>query len=92
MVCKRCGKALSSKAPTCPFCGAFISEEQIPEFVEMKKEKEKEARPALLSEQYGLKPFEYEKSQNKTNSYLFFILGFFLIVALLFLIVLFILF
>ncbi len=67
MTCKRCGKALSNEMATCPFCGAFLHSSQIDEFVEMKKEKAKDLRPKLISEQYGMEPIQYEKQEKKKN-------------------------
>lgn len=90
MKCKRCGKALSSEQATCPFCGAFLSNDQINEYVEMKKEKEKDLRPKLISEKYGMEPIKYEIRRSKMNSRLIVLLAICGFLVLLFLIVLFI--
>lgn len=92
MVCRKCGKALSNEQPTCPFCGAFLATDQIPEFVEMKKEKSKDLRPKLLSEQYGMEPIKYEQSLNHSYSHLIVILILLGILVLILVIVLFIIF
>lgn len=67
MVCKKCGKALANSQPTCPFCGAFIASDQMEQFLSDKKEQSKDLRPKLVSERYGMKPYDYEK-QNQTNN------------------------
>ncbi len=92
MVCRKCGKALSNEVPTCPFCGAFLASDQISSFVEMKKEKSRDLRPHLISEKYGMDPIVYERKLNQQNSRLIVILILCGIVAVLFLIVLFIFF
>lgn len=83
MVCKNCGKALGNNQATCPFCGAFISSDQIDTFKELKKEKEKDLRPKLISERYGVSPIQYEQQNSRINNrliVLFILLGVFAIV------------
>ena len=74
MVCKNCGKALGNVQATCPFCGAFISSDQVNNFVEMKKEREKDLRPRLVSERYGMDPIKYEIQSSKVGNKLIVIL------------------
>lgn len=74
VVCKNCGKALGNVQATCPFCGAFISSDQVTNFVEMKKEREKDLRPRLVSERYGMDPIKYEIQTSKVGTKLIIIL------------------
>ena len=74
MICKNCGKALGSAQATCPFCGSFISKDQVSSYVEMKKERERDLRPKLVSERYGMEPIVYEK-KTENKSFVFFLLG-----------------
>lgn len=90
MKCQRCGKALSNEQPTCPFCGAFISKEQISTFVDMKKEKTRDLRPKLISEKYGMEPIKYQMAVNQTNSKAILILSICGFLVILFLILVFI--
>jgi len=92
MVCKKCGKALSNTQPTCPFCGAFITKEQINEYVDLKKESSNDLRPKLISEQYGMQPIKYEQKLNQSYSRLIWVLSFLGILVLLFFLLIFIIF
>lgn len=92
MVCKNCGKALGNQAATCPFCGSFISSDQVSSYVSMKKEREKDLRPRLVSEQYGMDPIKYEIQNSKTNTKLIgvlFVVGILVIVFLIAVLILF---
>ncbi len=91
MICKNCGKALGNEKVTCPFCGALMQNGQIHEFMKEKKEREKDLRPRLVSERYGM-DLHYEKQKNTTNFPMFLILGIVVFLAILFLVVVFILF
>ncbi len=68
MKCKKCGASLSLNIPTCPSCGAFLTEDQIKNFVELKKEQSKDLRPKLISERYGIKPIKYESQEKKESN------------------------
>ncbi|MCI8575734.1 MAG: hypothetical protein HFI09_04620 [Bacilli bacterium] len=92
MVCKNCGKALGNVQATCPFCGSFISSDQISNYVEMKKEREKDLRPRLVSERYGMDPIKYEIQLSKVGNKLIIILVAVGVLVILFLIVVLILF
>lgn len=74
MVCKNCGKALGNNQATCPFCGSFISSDQVSSYVEMKKEKERDLRPRLVSERYGMDPIKYEIQTSKVSNKLMIVL------------------
>lgn len=84
MVCHNCGKSLSNEQPICQYCGAFISKEQINNFVDSKREKSKDLRPKLISEQYGMEPIKYEQKLNKSYSHLIVILSLLGILVLIF--------
>ncbi len=92
MVCHNCGKALGNEKSTCPFCGAFLSPDQIQSFVAMKKEKERDLRPKLVSEKYGFDPIKYEMKSAKINNKLIVCLIGAFIFVILFLIILLIIF
>lgn len=92
MVCKKCGASLSNDLATCPLCGALMTKEQLATYVEIKKEKAKDLRPKLISEQYGMEPIKYEQKQNQINDKLILILVICGVIVILFLIVLLILF
>ncbi len=82
MICKNCGKAIGNEKATCPFCGSFLTADQIDHYVEMKKERDLQLRPQLLSERYGIKPIVYQSKEEK-KSFLFwivFLLAFLLLV------------
>ena len=92
MVCKNCGKALGNVQATCPFCGSFIASDQVSTYVEMKKEREKDLRPRLVSERYGMDPIKYEIQSSKVGNKLIGILIGVSVLVLLFLIIVLILF
>lgn len=89
MVCKNCGNALGNQKATCPFCGAFMEENQLSKFVKEKKEREKNLRPKLVSERYG-NYMHYEKTKQETNTWMFVVLGITCVLVVVFLIVVFI--
>lgn len=86
VVCKNCGNALGNEQATCPFCGAFIHKDQVSAFKEMKKEKEKDLRPKLVSERYGMDSILYEQKKMQTNGRLIAILGICAVLVVIFLI------
>ena len=92
VVCKNCGKALGNAQATCPFCGSFLSSDQINHYVEMNNESEKDLRPRLVSERYGMDPIKYEMQTSKVGSKLIVILLGVGILVIIFLIVVLILF
>lgn len=92
MVCKNCGKALGNAQATCPFCGSFISSDQVSTYVEMKKERDKDLRPRLVSERYGMDPIKYEIQTSKVSNKLMIILLLCGVLVIVFLMVVFIFF
>lgn len=92
VTCRRCGKALGNEQATCPFCGAFIAADQVSQYRSMKKEQGKDLRPKLISERYGMDPIQYELQNTEVGSKLIFLLLGIGVVAIIFLVVLLILF